>query len=171
MDRVYFLLPNADVARSAVDAIVQNGIERRHSHIVANQHIELDTLPDASLVEGSELKEIIARGIAAGVIVGTIAGLAAILLMPAGVTVASGAVLASTLADVGFGEWLSTTLGLDQTCERYRQFVEAIRRGDVLLIVETHSPEHVELIKRVLGDKHPGYISFESGEDTVALIH
>ncbi|WP_042263687.1 hypothetical protein [Paraburkholderia heleia] len=169
MHRVYFLLPGAEAARSLVDAIEQHGIERRHIHIVANQRIETDALPDASLVEGSEMKAITARGIAAGIFVGTIAGLAAMLLSPAGVTVAGGAVLALTLVGVAFGEWLSTTLGIDETCERYKQFVEAVRRGNVLVIVETHSAEHIEWVKRVMGDKHP-YALFESGGDTVALI-
>jgi uncharacterized membrane protein YeaQ/YmgE (transglycosylase-associated protein family) len=170
MHRVYFLLPDADVARSVVDDIEQHGVKHRHIHVVANRRIAIDSLPDASLVEGSEFKTIIARGMAAGVIVGTIAGLAAMLLSPDGVTIAQSIVLVLTLAGVVFGEWLSTTLGIDETCERYKQFVEAIRRGKVLLIVETSSPEHIELIKRVVEDKHP-YALFESGDDTVALIH
>ncbi|WP_321924742.1 DUF1269 domain-containing protein [Paraburkholderia guartelaensis] len=170
MHRVYFLLPDADAARAVVDAIEQHGIKPHHIHVVANQRIEMDALSDASLVEGSELKAITARGMAAGIFVGTIAGLGAMLLSPAGVTVAGSAVLALTLAGVVFGGWLSTTLGIDETCERYKQFVDAVRRGNVLVIVETHSPEHIELIKRVLGDRHP-YALFESGDDTVALIH
>lgn len=170
MHRVYFLLPGAEAARSLVDAIEQHGIKRRNIRVVANQRIEMDALPEASLVEGSELKAITSRGMAAGVIVGTIAGLATMLLSPEGITIAGSAVFALTLVGMVFGEWLSTTLGIDESCERYRQFVEAVRRGNVLVIVETHSPEHIELIERVVGDKHP-YALFESGSDTVALVH
>jgi len=170
MHRVYFLLANADMARSVVDTIEQHGVKRRHIHIVAKRRIEMDALPDASLVEGSELKAIVTRGMAAGVFIGTIAGLAAMLFSPDGVTIAGSAVLLLTLAGVAFGEWLSTTQGIDETCERYKQFDDAIRHGNVLLIVETHSPEHGELIKRVAGDKHP-YVLSESGDDTVAIIH
>lgn len=170
MHRVYFLLPDADAARSVVEAIEQYGVKRCHIHLVANQRVEIGTLPETSLVESSEVKAIVARGMTAGIVVGIVAGLAAMLLLPDGVTIAGSAVLVLTLAGVGLGEWLSTTLGIDETCKRYTQFVEAIRHGNVLLIVETHSPEHVDLIKRVVGDKHP-YMLFESGDATVALIH
>lgn len=62
---------------------------------------------------------------------------------PTGVTAAGGAVLALTLAGVGFGERLSTTLGNAEAGERYRQFIDAIECGCVLLIVETRD-KHLE---------------------------
>ncbi|WP_321929011.1 hypothetical protein [Paraburkholderia guartelaensis] len=147
LHRVYFLLPDAEAACSLVDAIEQHGIKRHHIHIVVNLLVEIDALPDASLVEGSELKAVTGGGMAAGMFVGTIARFAAMLLSPAGVTVAGSAVLVLTLVGVGSRELLSTTL----------------------VIVETRSPVHIELIQRVVGDKHPNAL-FASGDDTAALI-
>ena len=168
MRRVYFLLPDPDVARTVVGEMVRGGIERRHIHLVANQDIALDELPEAPLVENSEIKEIVARGIAAGAVVGTIAGLVGMMLLPIGVTVAGGAVLALTLAGVGFGEWLSTTLGIEEAGERYRHFIDAIRRGCVLLIVETRD-KHLELVERIVQD-HPRCLLYGSTDHGVMVI-
>ncbi len=168
MRRVYFLLPDADITRAVVDEMVRGGIERRHIHLVANHNIALDELPEASLVESSEIREIVARGVAAGAVVGTIAGLAAMMLSPIGLTVAGGAVLALTLAGVGFGEWLATTLGIDEASERYRQFIDAIRSGCVLLIVETRE-NHLELAERIVQEHHPCLL-YGSTDHAVAVI-
>jgi hypothetical protein len=166
MHRFYFLLP--DTARSVVSELLRLGVSRGHIHTVSNQNATLDGLPVASLVENGEVKHLLTRGISAGAVVGTIAGLAAMMLLPTGFTVASGAVLALTLAGTAFGQWLSAMQGVDESNTRYKHFYGAIQRGHILMIVET-AGKHLELVENVVR-QHSPHVLFDSYDHTLVDI-
>jgi hypothetical protein len=168
MHRFYFLLPDTDTARSVVSELLRLGVGRGHIHTVANQNVKLDGLPVASLVENSEVKHLLTRGISAGAVVGTIAGLAAMMLLPTGFSVASGAVLALTLAGTAFGQWLSAMQGVDESNTRYKHFYGAIKRGHILMIVET-AGKHLELVENVVR-QHSPHVLFDSYDHTLVDI-
>ena len=104
MKRIYFLVPNIDVAKLIVNELLIARIEERHIHILAKRDTPLDDLPEASFLQKSDFIPAMERGLALGGTVGTLAGLVAVALGPLSLAVAGGGiVLASGLAGAGVG--------------------------------------------------------------------
>ncbi|MEZ0603883.1 DUF1269 domain-containing protein [Paraburkholderia sp. IW21] len=153
MRRIYFLLPNAQCARMIVDELLLQRIEWRHIHVIANHNVRLDDLPEATLVQRSDLLPALARGTAAGCATGMLAGLVALVFPPAGLTIAGGAVVAITLAGAGFGAWTATMIGIDVPSTRLRRFEHAVERGELLMMIDV-SHDRVEEIEKMIKLHH-----------------
>ena len=98
--RLYFLVPNVELATKVVDELLLGRIEERHIHVIAKRGTPLADLPEASLLQKSDFVPAVERAVAMGGATGTLAGLVALALVP-GVVVAGGAVLlASALASI-----------------------------------------------------------------------
>jgi hypothetical protein len=168
VQRIYFLLPDVPAARSVIEELSQLKLDHRDIHIVSGQAEDFDETLQSPVVESSEIRHLLVHGIAAGVVVGTIAGLAAMLLLPAGFTLSHGGVLAMTLAGTAFGGWLSMTAGMDQTKERYRFLIASIQQGDVLMIVDA-SDKQAEVIRNAVRHRCP-HALLESDDHMLAII-
>lgn len=151
--RIYFLIPDVKTARTIVDELLLARIEWRHIHVLARQDIELEDLPEATLAQKSDLLPALARGAAAGGASGMLAGLVAMAFPPAGLTIAGGAVVAMTLAGAGFGTWMSSMIGVDVPNTRIKQFEEAIKHGQLLMMVDVPVPR-VEEIEALVKSHH-----------------
>src|SRR3990167_3525422 len=112
MKRLYFLVPGVKSARKIVDELLVARIEERHIHVLAKRGTPMEDLPEASLLQKSDFIPAVQRGLALGGGVGTIAGLVAISLPPAGPVIAGGIILASALAGAGVGAWLGGMVGM-----------------------------------------------------------
>ncbi|AKJ68040.1 membrane protein [Pandoraea thiooxydans] len=154
MRRLYFLLPDVTTAKSIVTELMVNRIEWRRIHIIANSDVPLEGLPEASLLQSSDLIPALARGSAAGGITGALAGLTAIAFPPAGLTIAGGAVVALTLAGVGFGAWMGTMIGSSVPSSRLNDFQEAVEGGALLMMVDM-PPDRVEEISQLIKLRYP----------------
>ncbi|OAJ59016.1 hypothetical protein A6V36_28590 [Paraburkholderia ginsengiterrae] len=136
MRRIYFLLPSTQCARMIVDELLLKRITWRHIHVLANHSVTLDDLPEASLVQSSDVLHALARGTAAGCATGMLTGLVAMAFPPAGLTIAGGVVVALTLAGGGFGAWTATMIGLGVPNTRLKRFEQAIEHGELLMMVD-----------------------------------
>ena len=134
--RIYFLIPDVKTARTIVDELLLARIEWRHIHVLARQDIELEDLPEATLAQKSDLLPALARGAAAGGASGMLAGL-----------------VAMTLAGAGFGTWMSSMIGVDVPNTRIKQFEEAIKHGQLLMMVDVPVPR-VEEIEALVKSHH-----------------
>ncbi|AIO69047.1 hypothetical protein [Burkholderia oklahomensis] len=154
MRRIYFLLPDADTARMIVDELLLKRIEWRRIHVVANDRIPLENLPEASIAQSSDLLPALARGTAAGGVTGALAGLAAIAFPPAGLTIAGGAVVAFAIAGAGFGAWVGTMIGVSVPNTRLKHFEDAVENGELLMMIDVHR-DRVEEIEALIKQHHP----------------
>ncbi|MFO1422832.1 MAG: DUF1269 domain-containing protein [Candidatus Competibacteraceae bacterium] len=155
MKRIYFLVPDIDVARLIVNELLVARIEERHIHILAKHGTPLEDLPEASFLQKSDFIPAMERGLALGGTIGTLAGLVAVALGPFSLVVAGGGVvLASGLAGAGVGAWLSGMVGLNIGNTRLKRFEEAIEQGELLMIIDVPR-DRVEQISKLVATHHP----------------
>jgi hypothetical protein len=153
MQRIYFLVPQTAVAREIVEELVDNGVARKHIHVVAREDVPLDDLPEASLVEESDLLPAVERGLPLGAATGLFAGLVTV-AVPGGLALGGAALLACTAAGAGVGTWLSAMVSLDIPNSRHREFQDAVEAGQLLMLVDV-GKERVEDVESLVLDKHP----------------
>ena len=154
MRRIYFLLPDVQSAKGIIDELLLKRVEWRHIHVLARPDIPLEDLPEATLVQRSDLLPALARGVAAGGVTGMLAGLVAMAFPPAGLTIAGGAVVLMTLASAGFGAWMATMIGVDVPNTRLKQYEEAVGKGALLMMVDI-GKDRVEEIEQLIKSRHP----------------
>jgi hypothetical protein len=154
MRRLYFLVPDVGSAKTIVDQLLLARIEERHMHVLAKRGTPLETLPEASLLQKTDFIPATQRGLAMGGAVGTLAGLVAIALPPAGTVVAGGIILASALAGAGVGAWLSGMVGMNVGNTRLKRFEGTIEDGHLLMMIDVPR-ERVEEITRIVKQQHP----------------
>ncbi|HTR11277.1 MAG TPA: DUF1269 domain-containing protein [Paraburkholderia sp.] len=168
MRRLYFILPDVATAETIVDELLLRHIEWRHIHVVANDNIPLGALPEAKIAQSSDLLPALERASAAGAITGALAGLAAVAFPPAGLTIAGGAVVALTLAGAGFGAWLGALIGVSVPNSRLDRFRTAIRKGDLLMMIDLPH-ERVDEIEQLVQLHHPG-VDIEGTDPTIPVF-
>jgi hypothetical protein len=163
--RLYFLVPNLEIATKVVEDLLLARIEERHIHVIAKRGTPLGDLPEASLLQKTDFLPAVERAVALGGATGTLAGLVALALVP-GVVVAGGAVLlASALAGAGVGAWLGGMVGMNVGNTRLQAFEAAIERGELLILVDVPFAKVDEITERVKS-RHPE-AELEGTEPTV----
>ncbi len=168
MRRIYFLLPSTEVARKVVEELLLARIDEHHIHVIAKEGTEMMDLPEASLAQKSDVVTALERGIAVGGATGLLAGLAAVSFPPAGLVLGGGALLGFALAGTGFGAWLSTMIGVSVPNSRHKQFEEAIKGGELLMLVDVPK-DRVEDIEEMV-KRHHTDVNIEGTEPTVPVF-
>jgi hypothetical protein len=154
MRRLYFLLPNTDVARDVVNELLLARIEERHIHILAKEGVSLGDLPEASLLQKSDFVPAVERGLTVGGATGALAGIAAMTFPPAGLVLGGGAVLGIALAGAGIGAWVSGMIGSDAPNSQLKEFESAVENGDLLMMVDVPKAR-VDEIEGLIKKTHP----------------
>ncbi|CAN0620709.1 conserved protein of unknown function [Burkholderia multivorans] len=154
MRRIYVLLPSVEVAKAVVDELLVKRIEWRHIHVVANDKVPLQDLPQASIKQSSDLLLALARGGTAGGVTGMLAGLAALAFPPVGLTIAGGAVLVFAAAGASFGAWVGAMIGISVPSPRLKHFKDAVERGELLMLVDVPK-DRVDEIGDLIKLHHP----------------
>ncbi len=154
LKRLYFLLPDADVARKIVDELLLAHIPYEHIHLIARSETTLDQLPEAGISQKTDLVPALERGLAVGGSVGALAGLAALAFPPAGLVVAGGAVLFGALGGAGFGAWISGMIGVSLPNSRLERFESAIEDGMLLMMVDVPK-QRVDEFQAMVKEHHP----------------
>jgi len=136
MRRIYFMLPDVDIARNVVHELLLNHVEERHIHLVARDGTPLEGLPRAGLAQSSDLIPALEKGATIGGVTGALAGVVAVSVPAAGVIFGGGAVLGFLLVGAGFGAWMASMLGIDSPNSQTTRFREAIDAGEILMMVD-----------------------------------
>ena len=154
MRRLYFMVPDVDTAKTVVDELLLKRVDEHHIHVVAKEGTPMGDLPEANLLQKSDFIPAMERGLAVGGITGLVAGLAAMTFPPAGLVLAGGAVLGTSLAGAGIGAWISGMIGMDVPNSQIEKFAEAIEKGEVLMMVDIPKTR-VEEIEALVQQHHP----------------
>ena len=158
MQRIYFLVPDLAITHAIVDEVKAAGIEERHIHVIGPENVPLEELPEASLLQKSDFLAAIERGIPLGAATGLLAGLVTI-VVPGGVAMSGGALLASMAAGAGIGTWMGSMVALDIPNSRHRAFEEAIKQGNFLMLIDVPKDRVGEIEQMVI--KHHPEAEFE----------
>jgi len=163
--RIYFLLPNVEVARKVVDELLLTRIDEHHIHVIAKEGTPMEDLPEASLAQKSDVVPALERGIAVGGATGILAGVVAVTFPPAGLALGGGALLAIALAGSGFGAFMSTMIGVSVPNSRLKQFEDAVNEGEILMLVDVPKAR-VDEIENMVKQHHPD-ADIEGTEPTI----
>lgn len=164
MKRIYFLVPNLDIAHKVVNELLLARIEERNIHIVARKGTPLEDLPEASLLQRKDVIPAFQQGVALGGLTGALAGIVAVAL-PTGLVLGGGAVMVLSLAGAGVGGWASSMIGSSVDNRQIQQFEEAIERGELLMMVDVPKAR-VEEIEELIMNHHPE-VDCEGTEPTI----
>ena len=149
MRRLYFLVPDTTVGKKVVDALLLAHIEWKHIHVVAKRGTPLETLPEASYFQKSDIIPAMQRAVPIGGATGFLCGLAAIVLAPHLAVAGGGVLLATSLAGVGIGAYLGGMVGLNVENTRHKAFHDAIERAELLIIADVPRARVEEITARI----------------------
>jgi hypothetical protein len=153
MKRIYFLVPDLEITRKIVDELLLARVEERHIHILAKRGTDLEDLPEATFLQKTDFIPALEQGIAVGGATGMLAGLVAVVL-PTGLVLGGGAVLAISLLGAGLGAWWSSLIGASTGNRRVQDYQEAIERGELLMMVDVPK-DRIEAIEALVKQHHP----------------
>ncbi|KWA18762.1 hypothetical protein WT41_18435 [Burkholderia territorii] len=164
MRRLYFLAPDTQMAKAIVDDLLRARIIWRHIHVLADHSVTLDELPEASLLQSSDVVHALERGVALGGATGALIGLVALVYPPAELVIAGGAVVALTVVGAGFGAWTAGMIGIAEPNARLQRFREAIKQGQILIMADVPALREQE-IEQMIARNFPN-ADLEGGEPT-----
>jgi hypothetical protein len=145
MRRLYFLAPDTTTAQAIVDDLLRARITWRHIHVLANHSVGLERLPEASLLQRSDVVHALERGVAFGGATGAIVGLVALAFPPAGLAIAGGTVVALTLGGAAFGAWTAAMIGVDEPNTLLARFRPQIHDGQLLIMADVPGSREAEI--------------------------
>lgn len=135
--RIYWLLPNLASAKQVMDDLLLARIEASHLHFIARDDVDLGDLPNANVLQSSDVVRSAQLGLVVGGVGGALLGLAAGWFFPMEGTI-SQLGLASVLAVLGalFGAWASSMIGASVPSHRLARFTQAVAEGQILLLAD-----------------------------------
>lgn len=154
MRRLYFVLPDLAMTKKVVDELLLKRIDDHHIHVLANEFTDIGNLPEASLLQKSDLIPAVERGLAIGGITGVIAGVAAVTFPPAELALGGGTILISSVFGACMGAWVSGMIGVDVRNTQIRRFEAQIAKGKILLMVDVPKPQ-AKTINEMVHRLHP----------------
>jgi hypothetical protein len=149
--RLYYLLPDAESARRALDDMLLHRIEQRHIHFLASYALPED-MPEANFLQKTD----VVHGAEAGMIAGAMLGMALgfLLIFYYGLSSEALVVMATTLTGVLFGGWAASMVAAAIPNSRLKAFFPEIEKGRVLMIADVPA-RRVEQIEKMLAERHP----------------
>jgi hypothetical protein len=145
-------------ARRVVDDLLLARIEARRIHVLARRGIDLADLPEASVLQKTDVIHGAQVGAALGALAGAIGGILLVMFPPAGLSMQLVAVLVAAVLGALFGVWASSLAGASVPNSKLKQFQPWIDEGRLLVMVDV--PFHqCDRITELVTSRHPEAIS------------
>ena len=152
--RLYFVLPDIETARTMLNEMLLARIEVRHIHFLSKRDTVPADLPEATVLQKTDIVHGAQVGIAIGGIVGAAAGAIAVFFPPEGVTLKLVTVLFVALAGALFGAWASSMVASAVPNSRLKTFERDMAEGKVLMMVDVPM-RRVHEIDELVSRRHP----------------
>jgi uncharacterized membrane protein YeaQ/YmgE (transglycosylase-associated protein family) len=156
--RLYFLIPDVTSARQIFDDLLLARIEARHIHVLARRGLDLQDLPEANVLQKTDLIHGAQLGAALGALAGVVAGVLMMTFPPDGISMHLITVLIAALVGALFGVWAASLVGASVPNSRLRQFQPWIDQGRLLLMVDVRL-QQCEAVVELVGRRHPEAVS------------
>jgi len=148
--RMYFMIPNVSLARTIHKELLLSRVADSRMHVIAREDVDLNDLPEANLLQKSDLIHSIQTGIPIGGLTGVILGAFAVssgLVSPGyeGVTV-----MLTVFAGLFLGVFASTLIAVNVPNTRHRRFEGELLSGKILFIVDVPVEKVAEICDRVI---------------------
>lgn len=152
--RLYYLLPDLNSARRAMDDMLLNRIEQRHLHFMTNGAPLPPDMPECSFLQKTD----VVHGASNGMITGGLAGMAigALAVFYFGISANSSVaaiVLVLAICGVLFGGWAASLVAAAIPNTRLRSFYPEIEKGKILMLADVPS-QRVDEIEKMMEQRH-----------------
>jgi len=152
--RLYFLIPDIINAKVVHNELLLARIEERNMHVLARDDISLKGLPEASLLEKSDL----IHGLQLGFVVGGFTGIVLAvtsymfgLIVPGWETISMGGII---FGGAFLGSWTSSMIAINIQNTHLKEFMTDVNSGKILYMVDV-PVRRVEEISTLVHLKHP----------------
>jgi hypothetical protein len=152
------MLPDFNSARSMLSEMLLARVEARHLHFLAKRGTLPADLPEASVLQKTDMVHGAELGLVIGGAVGALGGIAAVLMPPAGVSLQLVTILLTALFGAFFGVWVSSMIGTQVPNSRLKVFQADIERGQVLMMVDVPLGKVGE-VRELARRRHPEAVS------------
>lgn len=151
--RLYFLIPNVNIAKDVHNELLLARIEERNMHVLAKEDISLKGLPEASLLEKSDL----IHGLQLGFVVGGFTGIVlAVTSYLSGMIVPGWETISMTGIIVGgafLGSWTSSMVAINVQNTHLKEFMKDVNAGQILYMVDV-PVQRVDEITKLVKSNH-----------------
>nr|WP_314630331.1 DUF1269 domain-containing protein [uncultured Noviherbaspirillum sp.] len=153
--RLYYVLPDVTAARVAMDELLLARVEARHIRFMTGGPSLPPDLPEAGVMQRTDIVRGAEMGMAAGAALGLLTGIGLLYyfdLEQAGVKAA--VVVIASLLGMLFGAWASSMQGASLPNSRLSAFAPELAAGSILLLVDVPAGQ-VEHVEKVMAERHP----------------
>jgi len=153
--RIYWLLPDLASARRTMDDLLLARIAEQHIHFVAEDGTDMTGLHAANLLQTSDVIRAAQSGLVIGGGAGIVVGVLAAVFFPiVGESPQWGMVAVIAFVGAVLGAWSSSMIGASTPSHRLARFEPALRRGQILLMIDVPR-SRVDEIEARLERLHP----------------
>ena len=152
--RLYFILPDTRLARTVHNELLLARIPENHMHVIADERIDLEGLPEANLWQRSDLSHGLQLGLPVGGLTGVVVGVLAVLFGWITPGYEAKTIMATVLAGLFVGTWAASMIAVNVPNTRHRAFESDLRQGHILFIVDI-PVQRVDEITELVTRHHP----------------
>ena len=152
--RLYFMLPDCQIARAMLDEMLLLRIEEHHLHFLAKRGTLPHDMPEASVLQKTDIVHGAQMGLVVGGVAGTLGGVLVVLLPPGGVSLQLVTILITALLGALFGAWVSSMVGTQVPNSKLKAFHAGIESGKVLMMVDVPFGR-IREIRQYVSQRHP----------------
>ncbi|MGC8522612.1 MAG: DUF1269 domain-containing protein [Steroidobacteraceae bacterium] len=168
MKRLCFISPDVERTRKAVNALRAVGVGGSNLMVIARSDIALEELPAAG-IDQTDAAPGLARGLAAGGVIGAVAGILVIAFEDVGLALGGGAIPLFALFGAGVSGLATLLAGASVSSSRLHRFQQAIQgEGKILLMVDVATVRAQE-IKEIVRKSEPA-VEFAGEEPPTPII-
>lgn len=152
--RLYFMLPNVAEARVMQDELLIAHVELRHMHFYAKEDTLPKDMPEANLVQRTDLIHGAETGVMIGAFSGLIAGSLFMIFPPEQISLSIMILLVSTVFGAILGSWASARSSSEIPNSKLMRFRTGVEAGQVLLMLDVPLAR-VKEIETMILKNHP----------------
>ena len=152
--RLYYLLPDVASARDMLNELLLARIEERRMHFLANRGALPPELPEANVLQKTDIVHGAQLGMVIGGGAGTVGGLLVVLFPPRGAPLQFVTVLIAALLGALFGAWASSLAASAVPNSQLARFAHDLEQGKVLMMVDVPMRRIAE-INELVRRRHP----------------
>jgi hypothetical protein len=152
--RLYFFTPDTTTAREVHDELLLARIPEKDMHVIARDGIDLDDLPQANLLQKTDLVHALQLGGAIGGLLGAVMAALATLIGWVSPGLEGMTILSTALAGIVIGTVSASMIGINVPNTRLSNFQAEIHQGKILFIVDI-PVEQVERLSGMVKSHYP----------------
>jgi len=152
--RLYFILPDVESGKQVERELLLAKVSDDHMYFLAKRGTDLQDLPEATTAEKTDFMHGAMVGMMSGAMAGAVIGLVLYLLQNYIFPMQLGVILLFFLLGGVFGLWVSAMIGASTPNVKLKEFEQAFKDGQLLLMVDV-PVERVDEIRKLILSRHP----------------